>query len=161
MLFYAAEDRNKRALLAFILGTQLVGVAGSFFTEPNIAGWYAGLNKPDFNPPNWIFAPVWITLCVAMAVAAWRVWRVTGFKSREMALYVIQLALNFAWSYIFFSLHRPDLAFIDIGLLLAMIVMTANAFRRVDTIAGLLFLPYVAWVGFAMALNHAIWQLNS
>jgi tryptophan-rich sensory protein len=161
MIFFAADDRNKRALLAFILGTQLVGVAASLFTGPNIEGWYQGLNKPDISPPNWVFAPVWITLYLLMAIAAWRVWRVVGLNSREMVLYFVQLGLNFAWSFIFFQMHRIDMALIEIGTLLALIVVTANAFRRRDGIAGLLFLPYMAWVGFAMALNAEILKLNS
>src|ERR1700748_2932417 len=104
------DDDPKRAarrpLLAFILVTLAVGASASLFTEPSIPTWYAGLIHPGFAPPNWVFAPVWTTLYVVMAVAAWRVWRITGLKSTEMAAYVVQLALNFAWSWIFFSLHR-------------------------------------------------------
>ncbi len=160
MLFFAAEDRNKRALLAFVLGTLVIGIGASIFTTPNIEGWYAGLNKPEFNPPNWIFAPVWTTLYIMMAVAAWRVWKVTGLNSKELKLYGAQLALNFAWSFLFFSAHRVDWAFYDIFALWVLILATSKAFHKRDTVAGLLFLPYLAWVGFAMALNYAILQLN-
>jgi tryptophan-rich sensory protein len=151
----------RRPLYGFILATLAVGLVSSQFTEPNIAGWYADLTKPSFNPPNWIFAPVWTTLYIVMAVAAWRVWRVTGLKSVPMVLYGIQLALNFAWSYIFFSAHEIGLALGEILALWVMIALTAASFWRVDRVAGLLFLPYLAWVSFASLLNYTIWTLNT
>jgi tryptophan-rich sensory protein len=137
-----------------------VGAAGTFFTEPNIPTWYAGLAKPSFNPPNWVFAPAWTTLYVMMAVAAWRVWKITGTKAPEMWAWMIQLTLNFFWSAIFFSLHLLFLALVEMAALWLAIAVTAVLFWRKDRIAGLLMLPYLAWVSFAFALNFAIWQLN-
>ncbi|MES2292867.1 MAG: TspO/MBR family protein [Pseudomonadota bacterium] len=164
MSFLDSSDDLKRAerrpLLFFILATLIVGAAGSVFTEPNIATWYAGLVHPSFAPPNWLFAPVWTTLYVVMAVAAWRVWRIAGTKSPEMAAYVLQLIFNFAWSAIFFAAHQIGLALVEIGLLLALILATTILFWRRDRLAGLLFLPYLAWTVFAAFLNHAFWSLN-
>ena len=154
------KRRDKLALLGFLLVTLAVGAAGSVFTQPNVDGWYATIARPDFNPPNWVFAPVWTALYALMAVAAWRVWRAGGFKTVAMALYFIQLALNFAWSFIFFSVHRIDLALDEIAVLLVFILATTAAFFRRDAIAGLLFLPYLAWTLFAAYLNYAIWLLN-
>ena len=158
------DDDPKRAarrpLLAFILVTLLVGAAASAFTAPQIPIWYVHLVHPGFAPPNWVFAPVWTTLYVMMAVAAWRVWRVSGLRSKEMAAYVMQLALNFAWSAIFFAAHQIGLALIEILLLVLAIAVTAGLFFRRDTLAGALLLPYLAWACFAAFLTHAFWVLN-
>ena len=151
---------KRRPLLFFLLVTLAVGAAASAFTEPNIAAWYAGLARPSFAPPNWVFAPVWTTLYVAMAVAAWRVWRIVGTRAAEMAAYAGQLVFNFAWSAIFFAAHRIGLAFIEICVLVAMIGITTILFWRRDRLAGLLFLPYLAWTGFAAFLNYSFRALN-
>ena len=160
----SADDDPKRAarrpLLFFLLITLAVGAAGSLFTEPSIPTWYARLAHPSFAPPNWIFAPVWTALYVLMAVAAWRVWRVTGTRSVEMGAYAVQLFFNFIWSAIFFAAHQIGVALADIGLLFLLILATTILFWRRDRIAGLLFLPYLAWTGFAAALNEAFWALN-
>ena len=100
---------------------------------------------PSFAPPNWLFAPVWTTLYVLMAVAAWRVWRIAGTKSPEMAAYAVQLVFNFAWSAIFFAAHQIGLALVEICVLLVLILATTILFWRRDRLAGLLFLPYLAW----------------
>ena len=150
----------RRPLLAFILVTLLVGAGASLFTEPNIPTWYAGLNRPAIAPPNWVFAPVWTTLYILMAVAAWRVWKIRGLKSIELWAWCVQLALNFAWSAIFFSLHRIGAALVEILLLDLAILYTAALFFRRDPLAGALMLPYLAWTGFATILTHAFWQLN-
>lgn len=164
MSFLDSSEDPKRAerrpLLFFILATLIVGAAGSVFTEPNIATWYTGLVHPSFAPPNWLFAPVWTTLYVVMAVAAWRVWRLAGTRSPEMIAYAMQLIFNFAWSAIFFAAHQIGLALVEIGLLLALILATTILFWRRDRLAGLLFLPYLAWTVFAAFLNHAFWSLN-
>lgn len=149
-----------RALKYFLIATLAVGAAASLFTEPNIATWYAGLVRPAIAPPNWVFAPVWTTLYVVMAVAAWRVWKVTGPKSIEMLAFALQLFLNFAWSGIFFGLHRIGAAFGEVVLLDLAIVYTTLLFLRRDRIAGLLMLPYLAWTLFATLLNRAFWLLN-
>jgi tryptophan-rich sensory protein len=160
----SADEDPKRAarrpLLIFILLTLVVGSGASIFTEPSIPTWYAHLVHPAFAPPNWVFAPVWTTLYVLMAVAAWRVWRITGTRSKEMAAYGVQLALNFAWSAIFFAAHQIGLAMIEIGVLVVAILVTALLFARRDALAGLLFLPYLGWTGFAAVLTHAFWLLN-
>ena len=146
--------------VAFLVLTLAVGFAAGLATEPNIAGWYSHLAKPSFNPPNWIFAPVWTTLYVLMAIAAWRVWRVTGLGARAMLFWFVQLALNFAWSFIFFNAHQIGFALIEIAVLWLFVAITMIAFFRIDMIAGALFLPYLAWVSFAGVLNDAIWRLN-
>lgn len=161
MLFDRTDsDGTKRPLLLFILVTLLVGAAGTIFTQPNIPTWYARLVHPDITPPNWLFAPVWTTLYVLMAVAAWRVWRITGLKSVEMSAWGLQLALNFAWSAIFFALHRIGAALVEILLLDLAILYTMLLFWRRDAIAGALLLPYLAWTSFATLLTWRFWQLN-
>jgi tryptophan-rich sensory protein len=153
-------QHDRRILYAFLIGTLVVGLATSVFTEPNIAGWYARLAKPSFNPPNFVFAPVWTALYVAMAVAAWRAWRVEGVRSAALTLYFLQLTLNFLWSFVFFAQHQIAMALADVAGLWIAIVITAIAFFRADRIAGLLMLPYLAWVSFAALLNFEIWRLN-
>ena len=160
----SADDDPKRArrrpLLYFLLITLAVGASASVFTEPSIPTWYAGLVHPAFAPPNWVFAPVWTTLYVVMAYAAWRVWRVTGLKSVEMLAFAIQLAFNFAWSAIFFAAHQIAAALGEIILLDLAILYTTLLFLRRDKIAGLLMVPYLAWALFATVLTDAFWQLN-
>lgn len=149
-------------LLISILIAQGAGFLGSAFTVPNIPTWYAGLAKPALNPPNWIFAPVWTTLFVLMAIAAWIVWERRAQAGAKLALmaYGAQLALNVLWSYLFFGQQNPGAAFAEIIVLWAMIVLTMVLFWRVNRWAGLLLLPYIAWVSFAAYLNFSIWQLN-
>ena len=163
-LYSTDDDDPKRAarrpMLAFILVTLLVGASATIFTEPSIPTWYAALRHPTFAPPNWLFAPVWTTLYVLMAVAAWRVWRITGTKSREMACYAFQLFLNFCWSAIFFAAHKIGLALVEIMILDAAVLVTTLLFFRKDRIAGLLMLPYLGWALFATALNQGFWALN-
>jgi tryptophan-rich sensory protein len=136
---------------------------GSLATTPEIPGWYRRLNKPPWTPPDWLFGPVWSFLYAAMAVAAWLVWRNGGWRqnSYSLWLFVIQLALNLAWSFIFFRFHRVGLAFAEIVLLWVAIALTLAAFASVSKIAGLLLAPYLVWVGYAAALNFAIWRMNS
>ena len=161
---YPADDDPKRAarrpLLFFLLATLAVGALASVFTEPGIRTWYAGLLRPAYAPPDWVFAPVWTTLYVVMAVAAWRVWRITGTKSLEIGFYALQLLFNFGWSAIFFGAHQIGLALADICLLLLLILAATILFWRRDRIAGLLFLPYLAWTGFTATLSYGFWVLN-
>ena len=156
----SAAPGQHRPLLGFIILTLVAGAAGTVFTEPAIPTWYAGLTKPDFTPPNWLFAPVWTTLYVLMAIAGWRVWRITGLNSPELKLWGAQLMLNFLWSPIFFAAHLILLALAEMTLLWLLILATLVLFWRRDRIAGLLLLPYLAWVSYALALNFAIWRLN-
>ncbi len=139
-----------------------VGGIGGLATASSVTTWYAGLIKPPFNPPNAVFGPVWTTLYVLMALAAWRVWRAgpAGARRPGLILYAVQLALNLAWSLIFFGLRQPAIALAEVALLLAAVVATGVAFWRTDRSAGLMMIPYVAWVAFASALNFEIWRLN-
>ena len=125
-----AEPGQHRPLLAFILASLVVGAAGTLFTEPAIPTWYAALAKPDFTPPNWLFAPVWTVLYVLMAIAAWRVWRVTDLKAPELFLWMAQLTLNFLWSAIFFSLHLIFFALAASGSIQRRVTFTLPARTR-------------------------------
>jgi translocator protein len=154
--------RTARSILALIGWLALsfsAAALGSLFMPGD---WYAALRKPAWNPPNWIFGPVWTVLYIVMAVAAWLVWRRGGFAAHRVALglYVTQLGFNAAWSPLFFGLRHPALAFGDILLLWLSLLATTIAFWRVRPLAGMLLLPYLAWVTFASALNGALWMLN-
>ena len=126
------------------------------------ASFYAQLARPEWAPPAYVFGPVWTVLYILMAVAAWLVWRIDGFRGARMALslYLVQLALNALWSWLFFAWHLGAPAFADILLLGAAIIMTMIAFWRKSGLAGALLVPYLLWVSFALVLNYAIWQLN-
>jgi tryptophan-rich sensory protein len=154
------QRRQWRALFGFLLLTLAVAASAALATEPDVTGWYTTLAKPAFNPPNWIFAPVWTALFVLMAIAGWRVWSATGLFALPMALFLIQLALNCAWSFIFFHFHAIAFALGDILLLWFAILLTTIVFWRIDRAAGILFTPYFAWVSFAMLLNAAVYKLN-
>ena len=125
-------------------------------------GWYAGLNKPAWDPPAWVFGPAWTLLYILMAVAAWIVWREGGWQAqgRALRLFLLQWFLNALWTPLFFGLHLPGLAFADIVLLWLAIAATLWSFWRVRKLAGVMLVPYLAWVSFAAALNFAIWRLN-
>ena len=125
--------------------------------------WYRAIAKPDWTPPDALFGPVWTVLYVGMAIAAWRVWRQAGFGAARgaLTLYLVQLTLNATWSFLFFGLHRPGWAAVEIVILLATILGTIRAFARHDRIAAMLLVPYALWVGFATALTFAIWRLNA
>ncbi len=149
-----------RDRLALILIVALVlggGLAIGYATAPG--DWYGRLGKPSFNPPGWVFAPVWSVLYVLIAVAGWRVWRKDS-GSGAMKLWGLQLALNFVWSPVFFAAHRIGFAFVIILLLLAAIIAFIASSWRHEQVAAWLFLPYAAWVAFAAALNGAIFALN-
>jgi tryptophan-rich sensory protein len=134
---------------------------GSLYTTPAIPVWYASLQKPAWNPPNWLFGPVWTLLYLSMAVAVWLVWRERGFAaSLPLALFAVQLILNALWSIIFFGWKRPGLALVEIFFLWAAIFATMLSFWRVSQIAAWLMWPYLMWVTFAGFLNLAIWKLN-
>ena len=142
----------------------LAGAAGALFTTADsLNNWYAKLNKPAFNPPNWLFGPVWTTLYILMGIAAFLVWR-KGLDNKPARLalicFVLQLALNALWTPLFFGLHSPLLALADIVLLLGAIVLTVFYFLKVSRSAGLLLVPYLVWVTFATSLNFAIYLLN-
>lgn len=138
------------------------GAIGSRFTASSVMTWYPTLLKPAGTPPSWVFAPVWSTLYLLMATAAWLVWRQRSAAdvSLALALFFAQLALNAAWSFIFFGLRRPGPALIEIVLLLAVIVMTTVKFLSFSPVTFWLMIPYVAWVLYATYLNCEIWRLN-
>jgi benzodiazapine receptor len=139
-----------------------VAAAGGAATASSVATWYAGLAKPSFNPPNWVFGPVWTVLYLAIAVAGWRVWcrRAQPGARAALAAWSVQLALNLGWSLVFFGARLIGAALVEIGVLLAAIVATIVLSWRVDRAAGWLLVPYAAWVGFATVLNAALWRLN-
>ncbi len=153
--------RSKKilGLVAWIIVTFAAPVAGAFFGPDE---WFAGLAKPAWNPPSWLFGPVWTILYTFMAIAAWLVWKDGGFGRRRvpLALFLAQLAVNATWTPVFFGLHAPGPAFAVIVLLWIGIAATLVAFGRVHRTAAGLLVPYLAWVTFAAALNFAIWRLN-
>lgn len=151
-------------LVLSIIICQGAGFLGSLATMPSIATWYKTIAKPSFNPPNAVFGPVWITLYALMGVALFLIWKrgtaTAGVKS-AMILFFVQLVLNTLWSVLFFGLHQPMWAFIEILVLWLLILLTLIAFWRIALPAGLLLVPYFLWVSFASALNLAIWRLNA
>jgi benzodiazapine receptor len=142
----------------------MVGYSASVVTRPSVESWYPTLIKPAFNPPNWIFMPVWTLLYILMAVAAGLVWDKIKEQNQEvkvaLGFFLIQLTLNAIWSYIFFGLKNPMLALIEIALLWLMIYETYLKFTKINKTAGYLLIPYMAWVAFAGILNASIWWLN-
>ncbi|MEX0807654.1 MAG: TspO/MBR family protein [Dongiaceae bacterium] len=154
--------RAVAALAGFVLLCLAVSAIGGWFTAGSVDGWYQTLAKPPFNPPDNVFAPVWIALYVSMAIAAWLVWRRAGFLGarRALGLFVIQLALNLLWTIFFFGLRAPGVALVEILFLLAAIAGTIRAFAPIDRTAAWLLVPYLTWVAFAALLNGAIWWLN-
>ena len=151
--------------IAVVLMTCLVvGYLSGMVTRDSITTWYPTLVKPSFNPPNWIFAPVWTILYIMMGVAGGMVWNrieqdAENVKKAFM-FFIIQLALNAIWSLLFFYLHNPFLSLIEIVLLWLLIFETYTQFKKIDKVAGMLLIPYLAWVSFAMVLNGSIWWLN-
>lgn len=155
--------RKPIRLIVAVLLPVLVGAVSGLFTSSSVKTWFVTLNKPSFNPPSYVFAPVWTTLYVMMGIAFYIVWISETDKAQQrkaMTVYFIQLFLNFCWSFIFFYKQRPDLAFIEIVFLWISIVATLVLFYRISKPAGWLLVPYLMWVSFASALNYAIWQLN-
>ncbi len=155
----------KKALtiLAFILVCELAGFVGSVFTRPSIPGWYAGLVKPSFNPPNWIFAPVWTTLYVLMGLSAFLVYE-KGLKKNEvkkaLGVFAVQLVLNALWSIVFFGAHMILGAAVLIVVLWALIAASIWLFSRISKAAAYLLVPYILWVSFATVLNISLYVLN-
>ncbi len=155
----------RRSLGFFVLAVAsvaAVSAAAQLATFPNLAPWYESLNKPAFNPPNWIFGPVWTALYVLMAFAVWRIFRLPPSPERTTAivLFYAQLLVNGAWSWMFFGANNPLLGLANILPQLVVIVATAVAFRRLDRVAGFCLFPLIAWVTFASLLNFEIWRLN-
>jgi benzodiazapine receptor len=157
------EMKKATGILASIIICELAGIIGSIFTTPSIPGWYEGLSRPSFNPPNWLFAPVWTTLFALMGLAAYLVYE-KGLKKpevkRALSVFAFQLLLNMLWSIVFFGAHMILGAVVVIVLLWAMILATILLFHRISRAAAYLLVPYILWVSFASVLNISLYVLN-
>lgn len=150
-------------LFISILVPLLVGAVAGLFTSSGVNGWYAVANKPWFNPPNWIFAPMWTLLYILMGIAFFLVWKASAdknVKQTAMILFSIQLVINFFWSFIFFKLQQPGWAFAEIIFMWVMILLMILWFGKISATAAWLLVPYICWVSFAAVLNYSIWKLN-
>jgi translocator protein len=159
------EKRNRIVkLVVSILLPQAAGAIGALCTASSIPSWYADLEKPWFNPPNWIFGPVWTILYIMMGAALYLVWR-NGLADRKrktaVALFAVQLALNLLWSILFFGMRSPLAGLVEIAFLWVFILAALMAFYRVSKSAGLLLAPYLLWVSFAAVLNYMIYIMNN
>ncbi len=156
--------KNKKIftyIIAIVI-CQLAGIIGSLFTTPAVRGWYAGINRPSFSPPNWLFAPVWTTLFVLMGISVAIIWlsEKNDLRKKALLIFSIQLVLNTLWSIIFFGMENPTLAFVEIIVLWFAILYTIILFRKINRKAACLLIPYILWVSFASVLNLAIAILN-
>ena len=148
-------------MASFLVFLVMAAAAALVGTQFRPGPWYVALQKPSWTPPNWLFAPVWTVLYVAIAVAGWSVWRSKAVSvTKPILIWLLQLMLNGLWSWLFFGLRRPDLALVDIFALLITIGWFIASAGKISRVAAWLFVPYALWVGFATALNFAIWQLN-
>jgi len=152
-------SKNIVGLFGWLLLCFMAAAGGAVFM---VGEWYVLLNKPTWNPPGWIFGPVWTVLYIMMAVSAWLVWQRGGFSAqrRPLTLFLVQLALNAFWTPLFFGVHQLGIAFAEIIVLWIAIIATLLAFRRVSTIAAWLLVPYLLWVSFAAVLNGTLWRMN-
>lgn len=143
----------------FLAACFLAATSGAYFRP---GAWYRGLNKPSWNPPDWLFPPAWTLLYILIAVSGWLLWREAGFAGAPFAFaaYVVQLVLNALWSALFFGLRRIDLGFVDAVAMWLAIAVTISLFAPISPLAALLLVPYLAWVSFATLLNLAIWRRN-
>jgi tryptophan-rich sensory protein len=149
-------------LIVSIAVPLIVGFTASLFTITGVKSWYQSIRKPTWNPPDWVFAPVWTTLYVLMGIALFLIWRSQGKKQKRTAiiLFIVQLIANFFWSFIFFDRHQIALALGEIIVLWLLVLLTIFYFARINKVAAWLLVPYVSWVTFAVILNFTIWQLN-
>ena len=155
-----SKTHPRLALFGWLALCFAASISGVFVSTQ---GWYAGLTKPSWNPPAWVFGPAWTLLYVLMAIAAWLVWREGGWKGQRLALglFLLQWLLNALWTPLFFGMHRSGLAVAEIILLWLALAATLWPFWRVRRVAGVLLVPYLAWVTFAAALNFTLWRLNA
>jgi translocator protein len=154
---------NKIKLLISLLLPQVAAISGALFTETGPGSWYRQIVKPSWNPPGWLFGPVWTTLYILMGIAFYLVWKSpanTPHKKSAMTLWIVQLVLNFFWTLIFFAAHEPGWAFAEIVALWVAILLTIFAFARISKVAAWLLVPYIAWVTFAAILTATIWRMN-
>ena len=149
-------------LLGFLVVTFAAGALGGAATSSSVDTWFITLAKPTWNPPGWLFAPVWSVLYILMAIAAWRIWRgpTSAARTGALRLYFVQLGLNALWSGLFFGLRRPGMALVEILIMLGVLGVIQVRFWRIDRGAGAMWIPYLAWVSFATILNSSIWWLN-
>lgn len=155
---------NITKLIISIAVTVGFGLLGGIFTASEIQGWFLHLNKPVWNPPNWLFAPVWTTLYLLMGISFYLIWKTkTSPDTKQWAIiiFVVQFGSNFIWSYIFFKEHLMGWAFVDIIILWIAILCTIIAFSKINKTAAWLLVPYISWVSFAAILNYTIWQMNA
>ncbi len=149
-------------IISIMLPLIIGGISG-YFTTSSISGWYVHINKPWFNPPNWIFGPVWTLLYFLMGIAFYLIWKsdcLIDLKKEAAALFLLQLSINFMWSLIFFYWKQPGWAFLDITVMWVMILLTIFSFGKISSTASWLMVPYICWVSFAAVLNYSIWRLN-
>jgi translocator protein len=149
-------------IIALVAPLMVGGISG-YFTASEIKSWYILLNKPSWNPPNYLFGPVWTTLYILMGYSFYRIWVSKGsseMKNWAIGLFIVQLILNFFWSFIFFKQHNLGWAFVEIIAMWLAILCTMIAFSKIDKPATWLLVPYISWVSFATILNYTIWQLN-
>ena len=153
---------TQRSLFGAIIALLLTFGAAYVGSRFPVDDWYQALAKPSWNPPNWLFGPVWSVLYLLMAISAWLVWKEEGLLGARIALsiFLLQLILNAAWSWLFFGLHEPLYAFIEIMVLWVAILANIILFWRMNPISGILLLPYLLWVSFASVLNYALWRMN-
>lgn len=151
-----------KLIISLILTIGVGGLAGYATAGETSGEWFTTLHKPSYQPPNWLFAPVWTTLYVLMGIALYLVWKQPATRSRNIAIgfFMLQLAFNFLWSFIFFKWHMPDIAFAEIILLWITILVTIFRFSKFSKAAAWLLVPYIAWVSFASILNYDIMQMN-
>ena len=150
-----------KLIISIVLCVSL-GSVGGLVTVNEIPPWYATLNKPSFNPPNWLFGPVWTTLYVLMGISVYLIWKqpVSTERNKALQLFILQFILNFCWSFIFFGLHATGWALMEMIALWILILLSILHFAKHSKTAAWLLVPYIAWVSFALLLNAAIWRLN-
>jgi tryptophan-rich sensory protein len=148
-------------LIGFIIGCNLIGSIGALWTSSD-TDWYKSLNKPKFNPPSWVFSPVWTIIFTLMGIALYFIWNSPNSNIRTIALilFAIQFIFNILWNYFFFGINNPFLSLIEIFALLGLILLTGIYFFIVNINSGYLIIPYFIWVSFATFLNYHIWKLN-
>ncbi len=149
-------------LIISIVVCQFAGIIGTIFTRKNITIWFSNLNKPEFNPPDWVFAPVWITLYFLMGISFYLIWNNVNNPATKTAIiiFIFQLVLNSLWTIIFFGLKSPGIAFLEIIVLWIFILICIIQFYPISITASVLLIPYLIWVSFASILNYSIWKLN-
>jgi tryptophan-rich sensory protein len=150
-------------LVISIVVPLVVGGISGFFTKPEISTWFQTIKKPDWQPPNWLFGPIWTILYIMMGIAFYLIWKKDAEASKKrtaVTLWIVQLVLNFFWSFVFFKQHQIDWALGEIVILWFFILLTIFTFARINKMAAWILVPYISWVSFAGILTYTIWQLN-